>query len=97
MATTSEVKAGLDAIAREIESRRAILRRAKDDITEQEVRIGNIPTEYQAVKEEIEGFSPTGAFETLAKSELAALTTEFQALKAAALAAKVALAGETEF
>jgi len=93
----SKVKVGLDAIAAEIENRREVLRRAKDVFTEQNARLGNIPTEYQAVITEINGYAPDNAFETAAQAELAALTVDFQTLKSAALEARDTLAAETEF
>ena len=97
MATSSEVKAGLDNIAAEIRMRRNNLKKAKDSIIEQEVRLGNIPTEYQSVIEEINGFIPTGAFETLTKDELTKMTAEFIALKAEAVTAINSLSTLTEF
>ena len=82
MATSSEVKAGLDAIAKDIATQRAVLQKAIDNATGASAVLGSLVTTYSGVKTTIDGYTPTGAFETLAKDELAKLTTEFQALKA---------------
>ena len=82
MATISEVKQGLDEIAASI---RAVTKRyadAKVSIQAGSEALGNIPTKYADVIAEINGYTPTGAFETLAKDEKAKLQTEFTALKA---------------
>jgi len=81
MATISEVKQGMDEIAASI---RAVQKRyadAKASIEAGSTALGNIPTKYADILAEIDGFAPTGAFETLAKDEKAKLATEFLALK----------------
>lgn len=91
MATTSEVKAGLDDIAQRI--REAInnmtaakvrLQTAKDDLAA-------LPTDYGDVVATINGYTPTGALETLAQDELAKLTAEFVALSSSIDAAIASL------
>ena len=82
MATISEVKQGLDEIAAKI---RAVQKRyadAKSSIQAGSTALGSIQTDYADIITEINGYTPTGAFETLAKDEKGKLQTEFVALKA---------------
>lgn len=81
MATTSEVKIALSDVAQ-------LIKNAQVDIEKSETRLQNaynildaIPTTYSDEMSTIDGYTPTGAFETLAKDEKSKLTTEFQALK----------------
>ena len=99
MATTSEVKAGLDAIAQTIARERRALTQAHERIHQAFTTLYDIPTDevYAPVLAEIDGYTPTGAFETLAQDEKARLATEFVALRNAADAANVALDAFTEF
>ena len=82
MATTSEVKAGLDAIADKIAAVRTRFASAKSSIEGGSATLGAIPTDYADVIATINAYTPTGAFETLAQDEKAKLQTEFVALKA---------------
>ena len=82
MATTSEVKQGLDEIAAAIAAVRARFATAKSSIEGGSAALGNIPTKYAGVIAAIDAYVPTGAFQTLAKDEKAKLATEFTALKA---------------
>ena len=82
MATTSEVKAGLDAIASEIAAVRTRFESSKSSIQGGSTALGNIPTKYADVIATINAYTPTGAFETLSQDEKAKLQTEFVALKA---------------
>ena len=97
MATTSEVKAGLDAIADKIAAIRARTTAAVSTVQGSASALAGIPSAHADVIAEVGGYTPTGAFETLAKDELAKLTTEFQVLKAEVDAAVVDLAAYTEF
>jgi hypothetical protein len=56
-----------------------------------------IVTTYADVADEIDGYTPTGAFETLAKDEFAKLVSEFGDLKSAAEDAVSALSAISEF
>lgn len=82
MATYSEVKSGLDDISAAIRAAKEAYDRAKVHIQGASDSLGNIPTTYSDVITEVNGYTPTGAFETLAKDEKAKLQAEFQALKA---------------
>jgi len=82
MATTSEVKAALDDISQSIKTERQAFASAKARIQTASGNLGLIPTTFAGVIAEIDGYVPTGAFETLAKDEKARLATEFVALKA---------------
>lgn len=82
MATTSEVKAGLDQISDLIARVRAKFVAARQEITSSATLLGQIPTDYADVIATINLFTPTGEFESLAKDEKSKLQTEFQALKA---------------
>lgn len=82
MATTSEVKAGLDAIATSIAGSSQAFERAKANILAARNQLAALPTVHSDAISAVNGYTPTGAFETLSKDELAKLTTEFQALKA---------------
>jgi hypothetical protein len=82
MATTSEVKQGLDDIAETIRRASKRYANAKTQIELAATELGQIPVTYADVVAEINTYTPTGAFETLAKDEKAKLTTDFQALKA---------------
>ena len=88
---TSGVKAGLDAVAKTI----ANLTDRVEDVLSQlsgiQADLSSIPTTYATVIAEVNGFTPTGEFESLAQDELAKLTTEFLALKAKVVAAQAEL------
>jgi len=82
MATTSEIKAGLDEISGKIKTVRERFEAAKNGIIASSTALGAITTAHSDVLTTIDAFTPTGAFETLAKDEKAKLQTEFVALKA---------------
>ena len=82
MATTSEVKAALDDIAQTIKTERQAFASAKARIQAGSGNLAAIPTVFADVIADIDGYTPTGAFETLAKDEKGKLATEFTALKA---------------
>jgi hypothetical protein len=83
MATISQVKAGLDEIAKLIRNATSVRESAKANLLNSRNQLENLPTQFSDVIAEIDGYSPTGAFETLAKDEKAKLQTEFVALKSA--------------
>ena len=99
MATSSEVKAGLDDIAQSIRTERQAMANAKARIATGEGNLNLIPTTFSDVLSTINGFSSstTDEFEALCKAELAKMTTEFTALKTDAGTAKTALSTITEF
>jgi flagellin-like hook-associated protein FlgL len=81
MATYSEVKQGLDEISAQIRAVQTRYNSAKSNIEAGSAALGAIPTKYADVIATIDGYTPTGAFETLSKDEKAKLQAEFQALK----------------
>lgn len=97
MATTSQVKAGLNNFSNEIRNSREQLSMAKARIASEKAKLNALPTKYADVIATIDGYTPTGPFETLAKDERAQFTTEFQALSAAATTAETSLSSITEF
>lgn len=97
MATISEVKNGLAEVAQVIETERKKAKSAKATITAVENNLASIGSRYNKLITEVNGYTPTGAFETLAQDELDKLTSEFQTLKTAVTTAKTALAAITEF
>lgn len=94
MATTSEVKAALDDIATAIRTERNAAKVAKARITAVKNDLNALPTTHAAVITEIGTFDAESGtvFEKLAIAELAALTTEFLALKTKATTAETGLA-----
>lgn len=97
MATPSEVKAALDDIAKMIRTERQTCKAAKARLTTARGNLDLIPTTFSDVLSTIQGYGTTNAFEALAKAELAKMTTEFVALRAATDAAVSGLADITEF
>jgi ABC-type transporter Mla subunit MlaD len=83
MATPSEVKAGLDEVAQQIRASIQDRQTAKEQLQAAKDRLDGLGTNYADVITTIQGYTPTGAFESLAKDEFAKLTTEFQALASA--------------
>ena len=99
MATTSEVKAGLNKASTTIATMRARLVNYKKGFANEASTLGNFVADLglNDIVTEINGYAPTGAFETLSKDELARLVTEFQALKVDVDAAVADLATYSEF
>jgi hypothetical protein len=81
MATTTEVKKALDDIATIIVTERQAYANAKARIQAASANLNAITTQYAGVITEIDGYTPTGAFETLAQDEKAKLAAEFAALR----------------
>ena len=97
MATSSEVKAGLDEISAMIKICRKRLTEAKASASTQVAKLNNIPTQFSNILATINAFTPDGTFEELSKDELAKMTTEFLALVADASLAVTDLGNRTEF
>ena len=81
MATVSEVKSGIDSIAQLIAAAARTQARAKENLLAARNQLNNLPSQYADVMATIDAYTPTGAFETLAKDEKAKLASEFVALK----------------
>ena len=88
---TSQVKADLDNIAREISNELGSIAGAITTLQGIDGRLGSLPANFSSSISEINGYTPTGSFETLAQDELAKLTTEFQAARTAVSNAITAL------
>ena len=82
MATSSEVKTALDAVAAAISKSRERMVGVKATASEVSAALGGLATLYADVVTTINGYGTTNAFEALAKAELAKLATEYTALKA---------------
>lgn len=81
MATTSEVKVGLHAIAQIISEQRDVMKKVKSNAGLASTALGAVPTDFADVIATINGYGTADAFEAVAKAEFAKLTTEFLALK----------------
>ena len=97
MATISEIKAGLDDIAQTIRTERQAMKSSKARISSGQGNLNLLPTVFADIIADINGFTPTGAFEELAKDELAKLTAEYLALVSDAGDAVTVLNDITEF
>jgi hypothetical protein len=82
MATTSEVKTGMDAIAATIANARAVVIKAKANVATAKATLDALPTAYADVLSTINAYGTTDAFEANTKAELAKLTAEFTDLGA---------------
>jgi len=81
MATTSEVKAGLDDISQMIRTARQAFAQSKARIQASRNDLANIPTTFSDVLATIDGYAGSDTFETLTQDEKAKLSTEFVALR----------------
>jgi chromosome segregation ATPase len=77
-----EIKAGLDDIASAIRGASQAREHAKNTLLQRQQQLAAIPADYAELRATIQGYAPTGAFETLSKDELAKLESRFTALKA---------------
>ena len=84
MATTSEVKSGLDAVALVIAEASSTVDKAQSNAQLASDALGAIPANFADLIATIDAYAPTGEFESLAKDEKDKLATEFAALKAKA-------------
>ena len=82
MASYSEVKAGLDAVAEVIRNNRSKVLGYKSGAAVASGELAGLVTTYADVIATINGYGTSNAAEALAKADLAKLTTEFNALKA---------------
>ena len=80
MATTSQVKSGLDAITEIIKEAHAVIAKAQSNTEGAVASLNAIPTEYADVLATINNYGTENVFEALSKAELAKLTTEFVSL-----------------
>ena len=83
MATTSEVKAGIDSISVLIASSQQLEARAISGLLAARSQLAGIPAQFSDVLATVDAYTPTGAFEVLAQDEKGKLATEFSALLAA--------------
>ena len=84
MATTSEVKTGLDAIAGIISEQRSVLLKVKSNAALASASLDALATDYADVVATIQAYGTANAFDALTKAEFAKLVTEYTALKAVA-------------
>ena len=84
MATYSEVKHGLDAVASVISDQRAIMVKVKSNAALASSALAALPTDYADVVATINTYGTTNAAEAAAKAELAKMVAEYQALKSIA-------------
>jgi hypothetical protein len=80
MATSSEVKTGLDSIASVISEARSVVLKAQTNTDVAVASLNALPGQYSDVIATINAYGTVDAFEALAKAELAKLTAEFIAL-----------------
>lgn len=83
MASVSEVKSGLQAISDLIAGSTQARDRAKTQLLSARNQLAAVPTQFSDVIATVNGYTPTGAFESLSKDEKDKLQTEFTALKSA--------------
>lgn len=83
-ATTSQIKAGLDDIASIIRAQTVAVSKAQQNVAAASAVLAALATDFADVVSTVQAFTPTGAFQTNAKDELAKLISEYQALKAKA-------------
>lgn len=81
MANTSDVKSALSEIAEKISDGQIVIANTKQRLQNAYNILESIPVTFSDELAEIDGYTPVGAFETLAKDEKAKLTVDFQTLK----------------
>ena len=81
MATTSEVKSGLDDISVFIKNARKAAQSAKAAFSTHHAILNAIPTTFADVLATIDAYGTTDAFEALSKAEKEKLQAEFVALR----------------
>ena len=96
MATYSEIKAGLDEIAKQNEQSRKDIERSKSLLSQAESQLNSMPTVYAAFVVDVDSAATANpaveAFQ-IAKSEKDELVSDFQALKTRATAIIAAVDG----
>lgn len=83
MATHAEVKAALVGISEMIAGAQSTRVSAKAQLLAARNQLAALPSQFSGIITTINAYTPTGAFETLAKDERAKLTADFTALKSA--------------
>lgn len=83
MATTSQVKAGLDDIAGQITKVISETAAAKSALQAAHDKLNGLPSTYSDVISAIQAYADSDDFEKVSKAELIKLTAEFTALKSA--------------
>lgn len=84
MATTSEVKSGLDQIANAIMAQRKAIKSAITAAAGAETILNDLPTAFADVIATVQAYDASDAFESTAKAEFDRLVAEFTALVAVA-------------
>jgi hypothetical protein len=84
MATTSQIKNGLDIISERIQDARAVVDKSKSNALLASNSLAALATTHADVLSTIDGYVGSDADEALYKAEKASLTAEFTALKAVA-------------
>lgn len=82
MATSSEVKAGLDDIAKIIREQRGKVLGMKSEAGVVSGVLGGLPTTYADLIATVQAYGTSNAFEANAKAEMAKLASEYTDLKA---------------
>jgi hypothetical protein len=75
MATTFQVDKALREFTDALDDGQDWMTREKARVVDLRARVSNLPTSYSAEMTEIDGYTPTGAFETLAKDMKTKLAT----------------------
>ncbi|RWO94465.1 hypothetical protein [Mesorhizobium sp.] len=81
MATTSEVKVGMAAIAQRLSDQRQVMLKAKSNAGSASLALAAIPTDFADVIATVTAFGTANAYEATVKAELTKMTAEFSALK----------------
>lgn len=84
MATASEIKVGMDEIASIVAQQRAVLLKAQQNAGAASTVLADLPTTYADLIATVTGWSNGNAYQNAVKAELAALGTEYNALKSSA-------------
>ena len=83
-AQASDVKVGLEAIARAITVQREVLKKAIQNSSVASAALAALAVDYGTVVTAVNAYGTVDAFEANAKATLAKLVSEYQALKAIA-------------
>lgn len=84
MASYSDVKTGLDAVAVVIHNQRVLLGQSKAQAATASAALASLVDVYADVIATVNAYGTANAAEAVAKADLAKLTSEFQALKSVA-------------
>lgn len=83
MATHAEVKAQLDQVSAIIDEAAKVRAQGKSSLLRARSLLADIPSNYTELQTTVSGYTPTGAFETLAKDEFAKLIADRGTLQTA--------------